>query len=852
MVLADTNTKPAQPNNQHLAAAEDKMAGTLRFNNDLTLVNKLSINNSKRSPDKIKIINRWSGRTTEGNGANVNLTKEIGFQRTPTKTLRMKSISKHPPDAEGFYNADETALVYVPLKGTDFHDLRLVLIRNKKDRDFFFQHAVSLAKPFVRRMQCPNCRQCRCVKVYESGMSGGSEIESKLLEKSIHLLEGDGFEPHFAAEFFFDPNKLKLLPTNEHLSKQQMLNMEARLMRMDKQPKYKGILAAFNKKMAKLVNSDLCIFGNDKRLTGMQQHFIRFSFVGNSSSSTTPVRPISDMSFVSGNNDRVAVSGEDGMFRPAGGNEAPSAQAEELDQMAKVDKSLLGLKKKAGEKVSFNSCLLNQAKVHADILRSFRGWQCLKIIFLSDIQAFFWQIAVSLQTASLQRFFWRMKGLGVTKDNPLIELATLSSLFGSSSSPQACEYALRGAVSGTTDRVPGCKYEIARYLVLALTYVDNLIFAKDQSSLFHEGLSLYQIFHDVESCIARGSLRLQDLTLSYLGVLDPEKLSPAYIKESCDKVEKYFAWLASEHNRSRIFGGYPEAMIQISQLAGKIHVLEFLDSYENAKEYLHSSDKRGHAFTKWETCQFHNVKFANDHGFPEAIEPIFNYAKGDGTPTSVTVNTVIDNESGTRTTNDGLNSDGSRVGLFREKREKGKRTNSESQTSSKRPKAKGPSEPLDLSLPGDGENQRAAPDGYSSRHARHLNQRFKLLETKLSKRGRVAQDLHSWEQKFLSVKFDPVGDSFSYKLALSFSATTRGVSQHKIATFDEVSDYLMNKDISKRNFLSFIAKLAFDNSGYNSSFILKLRLCYRAFLIEMGDTSWSTKVPQTYLTEFLK
>ena len=313
----------------------------------------------------------------------------------------MKSISKHPPDAEGFYNADETALVYVPLKGTDFHDLRLVLIKNQKDRDFFFQHAVSLAKPFVRRMQCPNCRQCGCVKIYESGMSGGSEIESKLLEKSLHLLEGDGFEAHFAAEFFFDPNKLKLLPTNEHLSKQQMLNMEARLMRMDKQPKYKGILAAFNKKMAKLVNSDLCICGNDKRLTGMQQHFIRFSFVGNSSSSTTPVRPISDMSFVSGNNDRVAVPGEDGMFRPAGGNEAPSAQAEELDQMAKVDKSLLGLKKKTGEKVSFNSCLLNQAKVHADILRSFRGWQCLKIIFLGDIQAFFWQIAVSLQTASL-------------------------------------------------------------------------------------------------------------------------------------------------------------------------------------------------------------------------------------------------------------------------------------------------------------------------------------------------------------------------------------------------------------------------------------------------------------------
>ena len=77
----------------------------------------------------------------------------------------------------------------------------------------------------------------------------------------------------------------------------------------------------------------------------------------------------------------------------------------------------------------------------------------------------------------------------------------------------------------------------------------------------------------------RGSLKLQDLTLPYLGVLVPEKLSPDYIKESCDKVEEYFAWLASERNRSRVFGGYPEAMIQIAQLSGKIHVLEFLDSY---------------------------------------------------------------------------------------------------------------------------------------------------------------------------------------------------------------------------------------------------------------------------------
>ena len=122
-----------------------------------------------------------------------------------------------------------------------------------------------------------------------------------------------------------------------------------------------------------------------------------------------------------------------------------------------------------------------------------------------------------------------------------------------SSSPQNAEYCLRGAVANTIKGVKGCKAKVSVHLIHELAYVDNLLFARDSSPLFDEGFSLYEIYQDVVDCLSQGSLFLQDLTLPYLGLLEEEKLTPEYIKEQCDKVEKYFAKLSSAQNHSRLY-----------------------------------------------------------------------------------------------------------------------------------------------------------------------------------------------------------------------------------------------------------------------------------------------------------
>ena len=146
------------------------------------------------------------------------------------------------------------------------------------------------------------------------------------------------------------------------------------------------------------------------------------------------------------------------------------------------------------------------------------------------------------------------------------------------------------------------------------------------------------------SCLERGSLFLQDLTLPYFGLLDQEKLSPEYIKDKCDAVEKYFEKLSSKDNRTRLFAGFPEAVIEIANLESKISVLEFSDSYINTKKYLEESNKLGHAFSKWENSPYHQIKFSNDHGFPESIEPIRQYAKSNSKTSPIVNNLSVDPE----------------------------------------------------------------------------------------------------------------------------------------------------------------------------------------------------------------
>ena len=226
--------------------------------------------------------------------------------------------------------------------------------------------------------------------------------------------------------------------------------------------------------------------------------------------------------------------------------------------------------------------------------------------------------------------------------------------------------------------------------------------------------------------------------------------------------------LSSSQNNTRLYTGFPEAMIEIAQLEYKISVLEFSDTFENTKKYLHESNKFGHAFSKWENCPFHKVKFSDDHGFPQSMDPIREYAK----TKSHVVNNVND-----VTNQNSTNSPATSKILYKKKRTKAEKKANPTiveTNPNKGPKAKPPPETLNLELPK--RFAKAAPVDYAAKHAKHLNDRILNLEKELSKRGKVIQDMLPWEQKFLSKKYNPVSDCYSYKSALSFSTTKRGMA----------------------------------------------------------------------------
>ena len=437
MMLAGSSGKQSVKINEqknHLLLAENKMAQILKINDKSTLINPSPSNSQIKG--KSCMFNEWfkdHSKVKQKDIELINFSRKEGFVRVPKKSLKLKKVSRHPADSDSYFNPEEMSLVFQPLySASDGHNLKLICIKNKKDRDFFFEHALSLARPkTVKRWQCGNCSACDCYKAFLSGLSAQCELETKILEESLYLLTGSNFKPHFGADFSFDPQRLLQLPSNEEQALRQMLTLEIRLKKLDGQYKHHGVLANFNKKMAKLTSSDLCLFGNDSRLNGLQQHFIRFSFIG-SKSVSTPLRPVSDLSYIPAPDPEVRVSLAEGKIHS--GLDPLSEEGEvPVQDLAKIDKSLKGVKKtQPAGGVSFNSCLLTQARIFADILRSFRGWQSLKIIMLADIKQFYWCISTSYRVCSLQRFWFRPKGLGTSHENDMIEYASMSALFGAS------------------------------------------------------------------------------------------------------------------------------------------------------------------------------------------------------------------------------------------------------------------------------------------------------------------------------------------------------------------------------------------------------------------------------------
>ena len=91
MMLAEDNDDQTPGPDAQLLKDENEMAETLKFNNKLTLVNKCFINPVLHTTNQDNVVSSWSGEDTGGTQVSVNLTKDSGFQRTPTKSLRMKN-----------------------------------------------------------------------------------------------------------------------------------------------------------------------------------------------------------------------------------------------------------------------------------------------------------------------------------------------------------------------------------------------------------------------------------------------------------------------------------------------------------------------------------------------------------------------------------------------------------------------------------------------------------------------------------------------------------------------------------------------------------------------------------------
>ena len=141
------------------------------------------------------------------------------------------------------------------------------------------------------------------------------------------------------------------------------------------------------------------------------------------------------------------------------------------------------------------------------------------------------------------------------------------------------------------------------------------------------------------------------------------------------------------------------------------------------------------------------------------------------------------------------------------------------------------------------------PKNHLQRHAAHLTKRIKNLENALS--PNLPQDSAEYDSKFLSLKYYPVTDSWGYRLALNLSTNVRGIVDNKMLNFEDLEKELLTTQITKKTFLSMIAKMSYDPGQYLGGFVAILRLSYRQLLIESPNQSWCSIVDKKYLKHFL-
>ena len=176
-------------------------------------------------------------------------TDRVIVDKVAAKTLKLGRL-KVDASAENFKSRDEYSMVFVPMQSNST-DVKLLILRNSIDKEFMLTHAPSLNLPIVKKYQCTNCRQCKCVQHAAAGSSAQSILELEFMKQKRKLIKR-GNKTYFAGDFNYNHKLLAQLKSNKQESLKHMKILESRLIKISQRPQFKDVVHTFNKKFQKL------------------------------------------------------------------------------------------------------------------------------------------------------------------------------------------------------------------------------------------------------------------------------------------------------------------------------------------------------------------------------------------------------------------------------------------------------------------------------------------------------------------------------------------------------------------------------------------------------------------------
>ena len=772
--------------------------------------------NKPTTTDRGQILMNWSS---------IGNTDSTSLFRVSVKSLKLGKVRADVGSSGNFRSKDKLAMIFIPCKSSS-SDFKLHIIKNSIDREFMRIHSVCLDLPPPRIFQCENCRSCPCIRLLLTGASPQQKVETMLMNQSLCLIHFKG-KPFFQGNYNFYEERLKQLRSNRNESLKHMKILERKLCKIAQMPQFSNVIELFNKKFLKLFSTGLCLALTDPLLkpyeSTVTRHYIRWSFAGRlESSATTPIRPITDHSFIGNPLDQELVPASD------------------IDKSCKATETLSN-KNTKGKNLSFNNCLLNNVKTLSDLYRSCTVFRVLQLIWCFDVKSFYWCCALPLETSLKQSFWWKEKGLG--SDSPWTEYCSRSCLFGASASPPLCEKILHRSCLGLIPHVKGCTYSISKHAIQFWSYVDNLLVGKDRGELFEENVSLFDMMKDITDCIAQGSLAVQDhITCYHLPFKDDTPESELQL--ASEKVEKFMTLCQSQTtNDTRLVTGHREFVILGAIARNRISVLEFSGRYHEVKDFLLQQNNKSSAATFWEEA-FLRGDINGSHPFQDQFDSYIGNLYKNKNP-KVSVNIVSDHLPVNQlNVSDDIVTDSPDTVPSLLQREIGNAIPSLSDLSSTAEHLS--TQQLLTNMP---QFVSLYPKFYSQRHAAHIAKRLETIQANL--KPAMSQDMTEDDSKYLSLRFHPLTDTFSYKLGISLSRNIRGITDGRILSFEDLEHTLLTKPVTKREFLSYIQKMSYDPSHLLNGFVIICRLAYRQLLLENSNQLWSSHVDKKYIKDFL-